>query len=377
MRSLKWIVLAMLLILGTGAGVVWWQREPLQVWWTLRGLAQADEATRETWVDRLVALGEPTIAPLTDRLVEGEDQACQNILLALDRLARARGLTDPVAADIATRLARLYPRFAPSTQAALIRRLTGWFEQATPAEETIAACARILGEAATAKEPEVQERGVELASVLVQCTAEDSVVSAGREMAHGGLRSSSPSVRLKAIRLSLQPHVHLLEQVVGLLRDPSVEVRRAAILAVGPADQVVREDTLLPGLHDEDKEVRKLTESALRSRGLRPEHLELGRLLTHPQPTTRLQVLDRIRDLLDAVANQTEVDLDPGVWLRRLSHDQAPGVRAAALRLMSEQRLIDLDDRIDQMARSDPSPSVAQLAQYYLRRRQSPAPVDR
>ena len=34
---------------------------------------------------------------------------------------------------------------------------------------------------------------------------------------------------------------------------------------------------------------------------------------------------------------------------------------------MSQQTLIDLSDRIDQMARSDPSPSVCQLAQFYLR----------
>jgi hypothetical protein len=153
----------------------------------------------------------------------------------------------------------------------------------------------------------------------------------------------------------------LLESVMVLLHDPEAEVRRASILAVGPADpQVVRDEVLLPSLHDSDGEVRRLTEAALRGRGLRPEHLELGRLLTHPNPKMRVQVLDHLREA---------PDLDPGLWLRRLSHDKTESVRAAAVRVMSRLTLIDLTDRIDQMARSDPSPTVAQIAQYYLSRK--------
>ena len=60
------------------------------------------------------------------------------------------------------------------------------------------------------------------------------------------------------------------------------------------------------------------------------------------------------------------MDIDPGLWLRRLSHDPSPAVRVAALRLMWRQKLVDLSDRIDQMARTDDSPTVCQLAQFYL-----------
>ena len=60
-------------------------------------------------------------------------------------------------------------------------------------------------------------------------------------------------------------------------------------------------------------------------------------------------------------------------WLRRLSHDPAPEVRVAAIRAASEQTLVDLSDRLDQMARSDPSPTVSQLARYFSR---SPTEVD-
>jgi hypothetical protein len=162
----------------------------------------------------------------------------------------------------------------------------------------------------------------------------------------------------------------LVESVVGLLRDPAVEVRKAVVLAVGPAEASVAapDEELLPGLHDADPEVRRLTTDALRGRGLRPEHLELGRLLTHPDHKMRLKVLDHLREASD---------LDPGLWLRRLSHDKAPCVRAAALRVMSSLTVLDLTDRIDQMARSDPSPTVAQIAQYYLSCRRNSEPVER
>jgi hypothetical protein len=71
-----------------------------------------------------------------------------------------------------------------------------------------------------------------------------------------------------------------------------------------------------------------------------------------------LRVLDHLR---------FAPNLDPGLWLRRLSHDPSPAVRTAALRVMSQQDIIDLSDRIDQMARSDPSPTVCQIAQFYLK----------
>jgi HEAT repeat protein len=155
-----------------------------------------------------------------------------------------------------------------------------------------------------------------------------------------------------------QEQIELIDQVVALLRDPDVGVRRAAMLAVARAEQV-GDESLLPALHDPDAEVRRLCEEALRNRGLGREHIELGRLLTDPRPATRLRVLDHLPRVRD---------IDPALWLRRLTHDPVPAVRVAAVRVISEQAGVDLSDRLDQMARSDPSPTVCQLAGYYLRR---------
>jgi hypothetical protein len=71
----------------------------------------------------------------------------------------------------------------------------------------------------------------------------------------------------------------------------------------------------------------------------------------------RLQVIDQLR---------YAHDLEPGVWLRRLSHDPAPAVRAAAVRAAAERHTVHLTDRLEQMAQNDPCPTVRQLAKYYL-----------
>jgi hypothetical protein len=95
----------------------------------------------------------------------------------------------------------------------------------------------------------------------------------------------------------------------------------------------------------------------LHGRGFRGKDLQLGRLITDPRPAVRLQVLERLL---------ADDGLEPGVWLRRLSVDRAPEVRVAAIRAAVEDPRVDLSDRIDQIARSDPSPTVSQLARYYL-----------
>src|SRR5262249_6948990 len=106
-----------------------------------------------------------------------------------------------------------------------------------------------------------------------------------------------------------------------------------------------------------DDDVRRICEALLRGRGMTEEHLKLGRLLTDAHPSVRLQVLDYLR---------TDSDLEPGVWLRLLTADPEPAVRVAAVRAAVAHPLVDLSDRIDQMTRSDPSPTVCQIARYYL-----------
>jgi hypothetical protein len=149
--------------------------------------------------------------------------------------------------------------------------------------------------------------------------------------------------------------------VVPLLKDDAALVRKTALLAVGPARELVSDDDLLALLHDPDEEVQSLCELALRGRGLSETHISLARLIGDARPAARLQVLDHLREA---------GDLEPGVWLRRLCQDPAPAVRAAAVRAAVAQSHIDLRPCLSEMAQQDPSPTVRQLARHYLTRYQ-------
>src|SRR5262249_26046743 len=138
---------------------------------------------------------------------------------------------------------------------------------------TLAAVTRLLTEAARQPDAEVHARALALVAVLVgQVTSED-VQTGVRELTRACLRDERAANRVQAVRLALRPELDLLESVVPLLNDPVPEVRRTAMLAVGPAEEVIRTDALLRWLHDPDADVRKLCEKALRSRGLQEEHL--------------------------------------------------------------------------------------------------------
>jgi HEAT repeat protein len=184
--------------------------------------------------------------------------------------------------------------------------------------------------------------------------------AAVRDLVQACLHDGEPANEVRAIRLAQHPEIQLLDHVVPLLKDPAPEVRRAALLAVGDAPAVLATDDLLQWLHDPDAEVRRLCEGALRlARRLPEKHIRLGRLLTDQRPEVRIEVLACLR---------RDPDLEPGVWLRRLSHDPDAAVRAAAVRGMAEWELATLADRLGQMAQIDPSPTVRQLARYYLSR---------
>jgi hypothetical protein len=166
---------------------------------------------------------------------------------------------------------------------------------------------------------------------------------------------------LRAAALASRPEIGQAELVVPLLKDSAPEVRRAAVLAVGPSRTFVTDDDLLTWLHDPDAEVRRLTEAALRSRGLRAIDVRMGRLLTDPRPAGRLELLVMLRD---------DDELDLCTWLRRLTDDPSPAVRAAAARLADERQVFQLADRLAEMAKADPDLTVRQTVSYHLGRLQ-------
>jgi hypothetical protein len=348
------------LVLALLAGVAWFQRDSLRAWYYVRQLAQASAADRDGWVERAAGLDCAVVARLLDSFQREDAQACDNVRAALARIAGQWPANDARWRGLAEQLAASYRRSSPAGQCATLELAADWL-RADPgrSSEVVRECAgRLLAEAARDGEGEVRRAALELAVVFQSASEPAAVGDAVRDLVHKGLTSATVEHRVRAIQLAALSGRELLARVPPLLSDLEAEVRQAAMLAVGPLPAVVPTDNLLPWLHDPDAEVRRLCEAALLAReDFRPEYLSLARLITAPQASARLRVLDHL---------QRDDSLEPGIWLLRLSHDPAPEVRAAAVRAAASQSVVDLRDRLDQIARDDPSPTVSQLARYYL-----------
>jgi HEAT repeat protein len=220
---------------------------------------------------------------------------------------------------------------------------------------------------ATAAISSLRPQALDLARELIDHVLPGQWLDICQEAALAGLKDKDAQTRAQAVHLVLHlarrtdaaAEVTLLAGIRHVLTDQEPLVRRAAVIALAPSRQAISDDDLLPVLHDSDPEVRRLAELALRSRGLEEGHLRLARLISDPSPGERLQVVDH----LDRTSG-----LEPGVWLLRLSHDAVPAVRAAAVRAACCRPQVNLQERMRKIARDDPSPTVRQLARYYLDR---------
>lgn len=357
----KWRLLGGLVVVTLPLAAAAWLKGPtIAGWYYVHGLSRAgDDAERELWQARIHRLGRPGLSLLLDGLQQADPRACANIGQTLIAFP-----SDQVGSvEVATGLAEVFPRLrGPGQEAALgilvecLRRPTAPAGEASPGV-FLPAIARLLAAAAQSPDRDVHAGALRLAEAAVGGNDARQLRDSSRELVRTCVQSENISNRIRAVRLAQSPSLDLVDQIVPLLNDPTPEVRQAALLALGPAPEVLATDDLLQWLHDPDPGVRKLCETALRGRGLPDLHLQLGRFLTDSRPANRMQVLDLL---------QEAADLEPGVWLRRLSHDRVPAVRAAAVRAAGEQQFVDLSDRLEQMAQNDPSPTVRQLARYYL-----------
>jgi HEAT repeat protein len=342
----------------------WWQRAPLLAWYYVRGLAGAREAERDQWVERVCGLDRAVLPSLLTRLRRDNAPACENTGAALVHLVTSWGNADPRALMLAEQMTEEFPGFSKcGQQAALacaLELLKGKAGAAPPSAKVVLATGRMLALAALSQDAGVQAAALALAELLVSSDTPGAWRECFHTVVSAGSKSPDPACRVQAIRLTmheaLREDSELRALVIPLLHDPQTPVRRAALLAVGMAEQAVSEDELLPLLHDTDDDVRRLCEEALRGRGLRESHLKLARLISDARPGARLEVLDHLR---------CASDLEPGAWLRRLSADPSPAVRAAAVRAAASQTDVDLSDRLRQVAREDPSPTVRQIAAHY------------
>jgi hypothetical protein len=347
-------------VVALAAALGWWQRDSLLAWYCVQGLSRADDSNRESWLERVVQ-ADSAATPGLIRCLERQDaQVCGNCQTALARLWEQWPADDPRRSELLPRLADAFPRLGLAGQRSVVD-LEVQFLESTPtaASELVASAIRVLPAAGRSLDKEVRRGAMTVADRVLAHDRGPAVVAACREAIRQGLQDADADNRAAAVGFAVRAEAHLLPQLVPLLDDPSAVVRQAALVALGPATDAVPTDDLLRSLHDPEEDIRRLCEATLRGRGLRNEDMALGRLITDSRPSVRLQVFETLRR-----AN----DLEPGVWLRRMSNDPVAAVRAAAVRAAAEQGKVDLTDRLNQMAQNDPCPTVRQLATYYLKR---------
>lgn len=357
----KWLVL--LALPAVLVGILWWQRTAILEWHYLRSLATADDNDRDAWADRVAGLDLEVLPRLLAILRADDPRACTNVEAALVSMLRRWGVDDPRGKTLADELLNCFTELSVEGQHAALRVPIVWLGM-SPSTPAPAAMTTTVGQFLTAstRHAELRGRALLLAKALMHSSTPGQWTDLCKEQALGGLKDADADTRMHAVQVLQQlarAEPQLLAEAAPLLHDSAVEVRRAALIAVGSARDAVVDDELLPLLHDADAQVRRLCEDALRSRGLGDSHLLLARLISDPRPGARLQVVSHLGEA---------DDLEPGIWLRRLSHDASPAVRAAAIRAAYYQTQVDLRDRLRQMAGDDPSPTVRQIAEHYLRR---------
>jgi HEAT repeat protein len=346
-------------------GVAWLERKPLLVSYSIHWLINASDRAQQTWVERVAGLEQEALPKLIDCLRRDNVRVCSRAGAGLLGMVQQWESTDVRRAKLSDCLAQHFAILSvPGQQIALDIQRTLLLQPTLrdgPAPEFLPPIIRLLAGASRSADSDVHARALALVG-LIPGSPKAEFVSACTELIRTCMGDKAVVNRMRAIELALRQDMGLLEAVVPSLDDSAPEVRRAAMRALASNPSVLNTDDLLRWLHDPDLEVRTLCEKALRGRGLRGPHIKLGRLMTDSRPAVRLQVFDLLRQV---------DDLEPGVWLRHLSHDPTPAIRAAAVRAAAQPAVSRLTDRLEQMAQNDPSVSVRQLAQYYLTSRES------
>jgi hypothetical protein len=375
----KWALAA--LAGGTALGVVLWLKwTPILAWYYVRALAGAGEDDCEHWVRRVASLEEAAVPRVVDLLRREDARACVNARAALAFLVRRWGPQDPRSARLAERLANSFATRSLPGQLQVVELqadlLLPGGSQASPPANLVLAAGRVLNAATRSPHKELNARALALADIMVDQAPPPELLATIYDLTRAGLMSPDTTNRTRAVHLArsraLAGKKDLVDLVLPLLRDPCAPVRCEALQAVAlkkypDSDKyLISGDDLLAWLHDPDKDVRRWCARALRARGLSELDIEMARLITDDRAKEKLKVVL----YLDRADYQT-----PGAWIARLCDDREPAVKIAAIRAAAEHHQSGLADRIREMAQTDPSPTVRQVAESYLKTMQAAGPV--
>lgn len=194
--------------------------------------------------------------------------------------------------------------------------------------------------------------------------AEEDALAAWKQGLHAPvvrrLGDAEEAARIAAVKcLGELPIASAAAPAVAYLDDPkSAEVRKQVLVSFARRPALLSEDEVLRHLStDNDPTVVEVARIVLEVRGLNQEQISLGRMIFHPKAEIRASVMPLLR-------NRT--DIDPVIWLMRLSHDPEESVRLGAVDALAARMSPEVGQRLAEMARTDRSPAVRKSAARFL-----------
>jgi hypothetical protein len=353
-----------LVLLAALAGVAYWQHKPMLAWYYVRQLTQVVDADhREACASKVATLDEEALPSLLEHLRDDDSIVCLNMTRGLYHLSKHWGVDDARTQKMVESIHADFRAFSPAGQENTLWFLTAMLQRESsrplPAP-LMKAVSVILIDAE--QQSALRGSSLQLAAEFIDCVQPGQWADVCRDMAERGIADASPGPRAAAVQLMMRGPMRtdkeLIAKAIPLLRDPAASVRRVALVALASENELIREDALLPLLHDEDLEVQDLCQSVLRKRGLSEDDLKLARLISDRNPAKRMRVLLHLHQL---------PNLNLAEWLQRLCHDPSSAVRAAAVRAAGDYPQVDLSDRLREMAQNDPCDAVRLNAGFYLR----------
>ncbi|WP_152049925.1 HEAT repeat domain-containing protein [Tautonia marina] len=172
------------------------------------------------------------------------------------------------------------------------------------------------------------------------------------------LDDPEPGVRLATvIALGKLPIDAMAEPAVARIADDVPAVRMQVLTSFAHRRDVLTDDAVLPLLFDPESPVALAAQFVLKARGLDDDLIGLAKLLYHPRADLRASAISQI---------ERRDDIDPIVWLDRLSRDEDETVRSKAMEALSRLASPDARRRVAEMAASDPSPTIRDAARRVL-----------
>ncbi|MDX2037603.1 MAG: HEAT repeat domain-containing protein [Isosphaeraceae bacterium] len=169
------------------------------------------------------------------------------------------------------------------------------------------------------------------------------------------LGDAEAKVRVAAVAcLGLNPIHSVAERALPHVEDRNGDVRHQVLASFGARPNLLGDEAVLQRLHDSEPGIPQLAEIVLKARGLNRDQIFLGRMITSPQPEQRASVIPMLRG---------RADLDPVVWLVRLSSDADESVRVKAVAALGEQDTPESRRRLREVATTDKSASVREAAE--------------